>query len=238
MSQLEIGLSTSSMSFTLGHAGRGSSRVNASPMSIQEFIEFASENEYGGVEIPFQRFYPSLGRDELDNARDELKSRGFYSLVDSDKSCDLPQIRALIPVAIAMRSKIIRIKTSGVLSCNRKQLPYSWSDHVMNIINALKEIATEIRAAGLKIAVENHQDVDSRDLLRIIDEVGDDVVGVNFDIGNAFATFEDPLAFAHRVGSRIINIHLKDYKIFRSNQGYRLARCAIGDGAVDFGSLF
>lgn len=237
MSQPEIGLSTSSMSFTLGHTGRGSSRVNSSPMSIQKFFEFAFESGYVGVELPFQRFYPSLDPGDMENARTDLLLKGFYTLVDSDKACDLPQIRSLIPIATMMGSKIIRIKTSNVLACDRKQLPCSWTDYVTDVIKVLKEIAPEIKTVGLKIAIENHQDMDSRDLERIIDEVGDDVVGVNFDIGNAFATFEDPVAFAKRFGSQILNIHLKDYKIFRSNRGYRLARCAIGDGAVEFSSL-
>ena len=32
-------------------------------------------------------------------------------------------------------------------------------------------------------------------------------------------------------------MHLKDYRIFRSEKGYYLSRCALGDGVVDFGPL-
>jgi len=34
------------------------------------------------------------------------------------------------------------------------------------------------------------------------------------------------------------NVHLKDYRMHRTAFGYRLVRCAVGDGVVDFPALF
>ena len=57
-------------------------------------------------------------------------------------------------------------------------------------------------------------------------------VGIAMDTGNAFAVAEDPVAFAKRVAPRIKHVHLKDYVSQFTPEGFRLIRCAIGDGCV------
>ena len=86
----------------------------------------------------------------------------------------------------------------------------------------------------IKLAIENHQDLDSNDILKIIKYVGKNYVGINFDIGNTFATCELPLEFFKKVKKYIINIHLKDYIILPTKKGYALYKCPImeGDGQV------
>jgi hypothetical protein len=34
------------------------------------------------------------------------------------------------------------------------------------------------------------------------------------------------------------NVHVKDYQVSMSNEGYRLVRCPLGQGVVDFPALF
>jgi formylglycine-generating enzyme required for sulfatase activity len=34
------------------------------------------------------------------------------------------------------------------------------------------------------------------------------------------------------------NVHLKDYQVYMNNEGYRLVRCPLGQGVVDFPALF
>ena len=45
------------------------------------------------------------------------------------------------------------------------------------------------------------------------------------------------MSFATKLGNLIINIHLKDYKIYKSQEGFRLVRCPLGTGVVDFKSI-
>ena len=63
----------------------------------------------------------------------------------------------------------------------------------------------------IKLAIENHQDLDSHDLVKIFDKLNSDYVGVNFDVGNALATLEYPMGFAKRIVDKIILVNLKDY---------------------------
>ncbi|MBI2299075.1 MAG: sugar phosphate isomerase/epimerase, partial [Armatimonadetes bacterium] len=101
----------------------------------------------------------------------------------------------------------------------------------------LRELAPAAADLGLRIGVENHQDASSEDLAWLCETVDHPGAGVTLDVGNALAVAEHPLEFARRVAPWVVDIHLKDYRLLRSPEGYRLAHCAIGSGVVDFGEV-
>jgi 3-oxoisoapionate decarboxylase len=57
-------------------------------------------------------------------------------------------------------------------------------------------------------------------------------VRICFDTGNTFPVAEAPLGFARRLAPHVVHVHLKDHRVQFTDQGFRLVRCAIGDGAV------
>jgi hypothetical protein len=96
--------------------------------------------------------------------------------------------------------------------------------------------SSRVADAGLMLAIENHQDLGSEELVEIAETIGAHA-GICFDTGNPFAVGEDPVAFARRAAHRIRHVHLKDYVAQFTNQGYRLVRCPIGDGAVPLAEI-
>jgi hypothetical protein len=57
-------------------------------------------------------------------------------------------------------------------------------------------------------------------------------------VGNAYAVGERPAAFARRVQPFLKHVHLKDYTVHPTGTGYRLKRCALGEGVVDWPAMF
>jgi sugar phosphate isomerase/epimerase len=109
----------------------------------------------------------------------------------------------------------------------------------------LQEVQTKLRAvtvvaeqAGVNLAVENHQDLASEELLWLCESIASSRFGLTLDTGNPLATAEEPLAFARRVAPYLKNVHLKDYWIYLSKEGYRLVRSPLGQGVIDFPALF
>jgi hypothetical protein len=86
--------------------------------------------------------------------------------------------------------------------------------------------------------VENHQDLASEELLWLCESIGSQRFGITLDTGNPLATAEEPLDFARRVAPYVKNVHLKDYWIYLSEEGYRLVRCPLGQGVINFPALF
>ena len=49
--------------------------------------------------------------------------------------------------------------------------------------------------------------------------------------------FQEPFAFARKLGPYIRNVHLKDYQVTATASGYRLVRCALGEGVIDWAAM-
>jgi len=100
----------------------------------------------------------------------------------------------------------------------------------------LKREAPRAADAGLVLAIEDHQDFGSEELVSMSEDAGENV-GIVLDTGNPFAVGEDPVAFTRRAAHRIRHVHLKDYRAQFTDEGYRLVRCAIGDGCVPLAEI-
>src|SRR5204862_76996 len=85
--------------------------------------------------------------------------------------------------------------------------------------------------------IENHQDFTSRELVGFCEEFGE-AVRIVYDTGNSFPVAEAPLDFTRVIAPYVRHVHLKDYRAQWTDEGIRLVRCAIGDGAVPFQELF
>jgi hypothetical protein len=91
-------------------------------------------------------------------------------------------------------------------------------------------------AAGKVIGIENHQDFTSRELVALCEAFGP-AVGITYDTGNSFPVAEAPLDFTRVVAPYVRHIHLKDYNVQPTPEGFRLVRSALGDGAVPFKAI-
>jgi hypothetical protein len=61
--------------------------------------------------------------------------------------------------------------------------------------------------------------------------------GICLDTGNPLSVGEGPEETARKLAPLIKHLHLKDYTIHFAPEGYRLVRCAAGDGCIDFASI-
>jgi sugar phosphate isomerase/epimerase len=107
---------------------------------------------------------------------------------------------------------------------------------VETVRRKLAEYAPKAAEHGLRLVIENHQDFTSRELVAFCEEAGSNV-GIVYDTGNSFPVAEAPLDFTRVVAPHVRHVHLKDYLVQWTDEGFRLVRCAIGDGAVPFKEL-
>lgn len=77
-------------------------------------------------------------------------------------------------------------------------------------IGELSRLAETAERLRIPLAIENHEDYTSAELLRIVQSVGSPFVGVCLDTGNALAVGEDPLDCARALAPYAASCHLKD----------------------------
>ena len=104
---------------------------------------------------------------------------------------------------------------------------------IKSVATLLKQLAPAAEAAGVKIAVENHCDSFSEELLWLIDRVSSPVVGVCIDTVNALMVMEDPMEAIENLAPRSFTNHFKDDRIEFERHGFKLTGTAVGDGDID-----
>jgi len=97
----------------------------------------------------------------------------------------------------------------------------------------LKVSIPAAEAAGIRIAVENHCDSFSEEILWLLDLVDSPVVGACVDTVNAFMVMEDPMTAIENLAPRAFTNHFRDDRIEFQRYGCKLTGTAVGDGDID-----
>lgn len=104
-------------------------------------------------------------------------------------------------------------------------------------IRALRSVRAQALDAGVKLAVENHGDLTSRELKTLIEEAGPDFTACCFDSGNAAMLGEDPVAALEVLGPYVVTSHIRDCAVYEHPRGAAVQWVALGDGSVDLPAL-
>jgi len=227
------GLNPYGLTYYLGLQGSGGPRANPDGRGLEGFIGIAEELGARSIEL-HNAWLTALSDGELQALRERLAGLGMQPIISYGLPWE-PHADA-IRSARALGASLIRTPLTAVLCGDRAAKGAQWPVLVASTRAKLNEFARDAAAAGLTVAIENHQDFGSSELLAFCEEAGPNV-GLCFDTGNTFPVAEAPLDFARRVAPRVRHVHFKDYRAHWSDEGYRLVRCAIGDGAVPFSEL-
>jgi sugar phosphate isomerase/epimerase len=206
-----------------------------STLDAWRLIELATTWNLSGVEIPLQSTLPDLEPTTIDRLRDTLAERGLSLLVDTG-IVDVPTLAATFPLAKRAGAKVVRAVVSGILEGARATIPGGWDAHLAEIRRRVVELRPLLEEYDLTLALENHQDTTSDELLDLC-EAGGERVGITFDVVNPLAVGEEPFEFARKIGPRIRDVHIKDYVIYPTESGYRLVRAAVGQGVIDWAAM-
>jgi len=225
----QIGLNPYGFSHAVGLQAFGTPRANPDGSGLRGFIRIASD--IGAQCFEFDgRWLAPLSNDEIARLANELP--------DVPRLCSYwlqhvpgETLDEAIRATRAIGGSTIRMHLTPVLEGARAKHGPKWHQMRAHARETLNREARKAADAGLQIAIENHQDFGSDELMAFAEEAGPNV-GIAMDTGNAFAVGEDPVAFAARVAPRIKHVHLKDYVSQFTPEGFRLIRCAIGDGCV------
>ncbi|TNC73266.1 sugar phosphate isomerase/epimerase family protein [Rubellimicrobium roseum] len=233
--QLAVGLNPYGLTYTLGLQGAGTPRANPQATGLDGFVTVAEEIGAKVIEIhnPWLTDLGTAGRHAL---KDRLAALGLIPIASA--SLHWEGVDTALRNALDLGATTIRFGLSPVLCGDRNAFGAAkWAQQIAEIRAGLAQLAPLAADHGITVAIENHQDFGSDELLSFCEEAGDNV-GITLDTGNSFPVAESPLSFARTVAPRVRHVHLKDYRVQFTDEGYRLVRCAIGDGAVPFPDIF
>jgi len=210
---------------TLGLQGK-----SPEPKDLSWFIGLAEQMRGRCIELHFAHI-ANLSPAELDQVRERLQASSIQPVISGP--WPLSRLSESIPFAKRLGAQVVRTHLSPVLCGARAAQGDKWPEMVQEAKTRLTELGLIFSGEGLTLALENHQDFGSEELLEFCD-LGGDAFGIALDTGNPLAVGEAPIPFAKKVASKVRHVHLKDYRVQPTPEGYRLVRCPIGDGAVPF----
>src|SRR5439155_10052695 len=85
----------------------------------------------------------------------------------------------------------------------------------------------------LKLAVENHKDWRTDELLDILRRLSSRHVGVTLDTGNSIALLEDPMEVIKAYAPFTFTTHFKDMGVAEYDEGFLLSEVPLGEGILD-----
>ncbi len=227
--KLDVGLNPYGLTYHLGLQGKGTARENPNGKGLEGFIAIATELNAKVIEI-FDPWLAKLNDAQLRDLKKRLDDLGMTPVVSAGLNMMGPMESALRSARL-LEAKVIRLGLSPVLEGSRTAWGAKWFELQHSIREGLGRFAPLAEAEGRILAVENHQDFASEELIDFCREFGP-AMGITLDTGNTFPVGEAPLDFVRRVAPFVRHVHFKDYRVQSTDEGYRLVRCAIGDGAV------
>jgi sugar phosphate isomerase/epimerase len=229
---LRTGLNPYGLTYYLGLQGQGTARANPDGRGLEGLIEIGLEIGARTLELHCAWLVP-MSEEELAALGRRLRALDMEPVVSLGPP--LEGVGDAVRVAAALGAQTVRLGLTPVLAGDRAERA-DWEELVAHVRRTLREFAPRAEALGIALAIENHQDFTSRELAEFCEEAGHGT-GICLDTGNALAVGEEPVAFARRVAPLVRHVHLKDYTPQWTDEGYRLVRCAVGDGAVPLAEI-
>lgn len=136
--------------------------------------------------------------------------------------------------AAAMGSPIVR----ALLASDRYRLPPGSLEPAIDMaVKILKEVRSQAIDVGVKIAIENHKELQAWETRQVIDNAGTDFVGSYLDTGNPVFVAEHPLTTVETLGPVAVTFHLRDSVVYEHPDGIAIQWVPLGEGTVDFKAI-
>jgi sugar phosphate isomerase/epimerase len=157
----------------------------------------------------------------------------------------LPRTKEGVADSVAtLRKQIVRAAAMGsptvraLLAGDRYSMPAgTLEQHMETAVIILRAVRSQTVDAGLKIAIENHKDLQAWQTREVIETAGKDFVGSYLDTGNPVFVAEDPLTTVEELGPVAVSFHLRDSVVYEHPEGVAVQWVPLGEGTIDFKAL-
>lgn len=125
----------------------------------------------------------------------------------------------------------------GRLAVDRFRTDVTWDEQLLATEKVLRKLAPAARAMGIHMNIETHDEITSFEILRLIEAVGQDCVGVVLDTANMLQRGESPVLATQRLAPFVRQTHIKDAYVARAAGGFDFQPRSCGEGIVDFAAI-
>jgi 3-oxoisoapionate decarboxylase len=208
-------------------------------LSLEEFLSRARELEVDGVSLE-SCFFPRFDSSYLAGIKNLLDGSGFdrvYAWGHPDglegglNERAYEDMVASIERARAIGADVMRVVGSSLMFRNQPHQP-----QLERLTRMFSDAVKVAEKSGVRLAVENHIDFNSDEMLSLITAVDSPFLGINFDTGNFVRLLDDPVKGMEKLAKHVYATHIKDLKPQKgvaADEWYFFSCTPVGDGIVD-----
>jgi sugar phosphate isomerase/epimerase len=130
-----------------------------------------------------------------------------------------------------------QFRLDGLYAFDRFRTDVEWSEQLAATERFLQRLAPILRDAGVHLNLETHEEITTFELVRLVESVGPDVLGITFDTANVLVRGEDPVAAVHRAAPYIRSTHIRDAALLFRPEGVARILQPVGEGVIDWDRL-
>jgi 3-oxoisoapionate decarboxylase len=217
---MQLGLGSYAYAWAIGIPGYPPSQ----PMDAAAFLQRAAALGVSVVQIADNLPLGTIGAGQLANLAALARDLGIHVEVGT-RGIAPNHLRAYLLVALKFQSPILRVVVDT-------------TDHhptPEEIITTLHAQMPEFAAAGVTLAIENHDRFKVRTLVQIIEGIGSPQVGICLDTVNSYGAGEGAEVVVDTLAPYVVNLHVKDYSIRRHHHmlGFEIEGTPAGQGMLD-----
>lgn len=125
----------------------------------------------------------------------------------------------------------------GRFAYDRFRTDVDWADQLEATRKFLMKLAPIARDLGVHINLETHEEITSFELVRLVEAVGPDALGIVFDTHNVLQRVEHPVWAAKRLAPYVRQTHVKDGVALRAPGGLASQIRDCGTGMIDLKTI-
>lgn len=210
-----------------------------SPFTLDDFLTFSESVGVDGVSLE-SCFFPEFSADYLASVKASLDARGFdrvYAwghpdgLEGGTNEKEIDSMMGHIQHAKAIGADVMRVVGSSLMFRFEPHEP-----QLEKLASIFKTAVIEAESHGIKLAIENHIDYNSDEILSLLQEVDSPHFGVNFDSGNFLRVLDDPVKAMEKLAPYVMATHIKDMlpvKGLSVDEWYFFSCVPTGKGLID-----
>ncbi len=203
-------------------------RVN---MTAEMLIQAAAEERLNAVQIcdnvPFLDYPP----ERLHVVRSLADERGIR-IETGVRGTDPAILERALLCSRTLDSKLLRV----VVEIERSGAE-SVTDQLESAAARIRRTAETAGEQGILIAVENHATVTAPELRFLIESVHSEACGACLDTMNSVLLLEKPEDTVRILAPVTFSVHLKDFRIAKLPDCYRIDGTALGEGLLDLPAI-
>lgn len=218
------------------------------PLKLDPFgmLDYCARHGFAGVLLSGMRgLSKELGLDELKPIRHHADELGLYSHPSVYPVNPVPGGKSVSDTAAELSAQIEAAAACGwhelhsSLGAEREryELDTPWSEQLVAASQVLTQVAPVLRECGSRINLENHGDTTTFELVRLVEGVGPDVVGICLDTANLLVFAENPVDAVERAAPYVHMTHAKDALLFFCESGLKRQGRPVGQGCIDWPAI-